>query len=284
MYFDFVEIGTSDFDTLIAAADQNTIGLSIEPIREYLDRLPSKNFVEKLHAAISDYEGSVDVHHIPSVLIQRYGLPQWLRGCNSIASPHPLAVRELQSRQLPLSLIQIDKVEVFTLQKLLASRGASGLYLLKIDTEGHDCIILDSFFSGELDSKLIPQRLIFETNSAGDQRVIHATIGKLLAIGFDIIQSKTGLDGLNTELIMNNHRRIDKSGFLHHIPGYYIGGYPKDYDPLRPGHENNLSSALAIAGKLAGSGVTLQAGRYEVRNGPYVYPSKEPSIQSWLIL
>ena len=46
MYFDFVEIGTSDFDTLIAAADQNTIGLSIEPIREYLDRLPSKNFVE----------------------------------------------------------------------------------------------------------------------------------------------------------------------------------------------------------------------------------------------
>jgi hypothetical protein len=41
MFFDFVEIGTSDFDTLIQKAGDTDIGISIDPIDEYLERLPS---------------------------------------------------------------------------------------------------------------------------------------------------------------------------------------------------------------------------------------------------
>jgi hypothetical protein len=32
MKYDFIEIGTSNFDTLIEAADDTTVGLSIEPV------------------------------------------------------------------------------------------------------------------------------------------------------------------------------------------------------------------------------------------------------------
>lgn len=47
MILDFIEIGTSDFDTIIQS---NTYkhGLSIEPIKYYIDRLPNKEGVKKL--------------------------------------------------------------------------------------------------------------------------------------------------------------------------------------------------------------------------------------------
>ena len=42
MKYDFIEIGTSNFDTLIEAADDTTVGISIEPIGYYLDQLPDR--------------------------------------------------------------------------------------------------------------------------------------------------------------------------------------------------------------------------------------------------
>ena len=38
MRYDFIEIGTSDFDTLLQES-QSEIGLSIEPLKIYLDNL-----------------------------------------------------------------------------------------------------------------------------------------------------------------------------------------------------------------------------------------------------
>ena len=63
-HYDFIEIGTSDFDTLIENADNNTIGLSIEPIKFYLDRLPDKENVTKVNVAISESSGFIDIYHI----------------------------------------------------------------------------------------------------------------------------------------------------------------------------------------------------------------------------
>ena len=40
MHYDFIEIGTSDFDTLIENAKDTDIGLSVDPMQIYLDKLP----------------------------------------------------------------------------------------------------------------------------------------------------------------------------------------------------------------------------------------------------
>ena len=37
-HYDFIEIGTSDFDTLIETSNDNTVGISIEPIKYYINR------------------------------------------------------------------------------------------------------------------------------------------------------------------------------------------------------------------------------------------------------
>ena len=51
---DFVEIGTSNFDTITQLVDEEEelVGFSVEPMREYLDSLPVRKGVRKVHAAI----------------------------------------------------------------------------------------------------------------------------------------------------------------------------------------------------------------------------------------
>jgi hypothetical protein len=50
--YDFVEVGTCCFDTLIEKANDNTIGLSIEHLKTYQDKLPNKPNVVKVNAAL----------------------------------------------------------------------------------------------------------------------------------------------------------------------------------------------------------------------------------------
>ena len=71
---DFLEIGTSNFDTLIQLADNKTVGISVEPIKYYLDSLPSPANVLKINAAISITNTSEDIelYYIPSEQIRKH--------------------------------------------------------------------------------------------------------------------------------------------------------------------------------------------------------------------
>lgn len=42
MDYDFIEIGTSNFDTLIQSADDNAKGISVDAVKYYIDNLPDK--------------------------------------------------------------------------------------------------------------------------------------------------------------------------------------------------------------------------------------------------
>ena len=87
MEYDFIEIGTSDFETLIEQ-DNNQKGISIEPIQYYLDKLPNNPNVIKSNHAISNIEGEIKIFWITPEDIKKYNLPWWVRGCNSVNEPH----------------------------------------------------------------------------------------------------------------------------------------------------------------------------------------------------
>ena len=63
VFYDFIEIGTSDFDTEIQKND-NKCGVSIEPIKYYLDKLPNKENCIKLNMGISNYNGKCVVNYL----------------------------------------------------------------------------------------------------------------------------------------------------------------------------------------------------------------------------
>lgn len=183
MKYDFVEIGTSDFDTLIEKATDETIGLSIEPLQEYLDNLPDKPKVKKLNFAISinEEDTEVDLYYVPKEEIINNKLVPWLRGCNRIGGMHPA-----HSRWGVTHLVKVVKVPCYPLSKILEDNDVTELDFLKIDTEGFDCKILGSFveYLTNKDKSYWPKKIRFESNHLTLEETILETIAIYENLGY----------------------------------------------------------------------------------------------------
>lgn len=285
MFLDFIEIGTSDFNTLIQAAGPDTHGLSIDPISLYLDRLPNRPGCKKINAAISNFEGTVEVYFIPPQVIAKHRLPNWLRGCNSIGAPHPTVSKQLEKMDIDPELVLVRQpVPCHRLQTVLRQHDVQGVFMLKVDTEGHDAVILNDFFDDATPQQW-PHQIVFESNKLSDSETIHRLIAKLILMGYDIVSCETGGGASDTHLRLNLNRLKGERTTIQTAKGYYLEGYPKNYSPLNLPHANNLDSALEYAHQQQAAGVTCQYGRYEVRQGRYLQHSvKDLKVGSWVTL
>jgi len=161
-HYDFIEIGTSDFDTLIETSDEDTVGISIEPIKYYLDRLPERKNVKKLQVAISESDGFIDIYYIPTEKIKEYSLPFWVRGTNSINQPHPFALKKI-GKEIYDSVVTIEKIPTLSWGTLVSEENIKSIDFLKIDTEGHDHIILNGYIDlCESQPNLYAKKIQFE--------------------------------------------------------------------------------------------------------------------------
>jgi FkbM family methyltransferase len=152
---DFIEIGTSDFRTL---AHSQLVGICIEPVLVYLDRLPNRKGLTKINPAISDTNGTGLVYYCDPNVIEAQQLPEWLKGCNSINNPHPTV--EKMFSHIP-GLVKTHEVDFVTIDKIFD--GIESVDFLKIDTEGHDCKILEFMFNLENIPDI--RKIQFESNS-----------------------------------------------------------------------------------------------------------------------
>ena len=185
--YDFIEIGTSDFDTLIETATDETLGISIEPIGYYINRLPDKANVIKVQAALSTEDGEVDVYYIDDWKIEENNLPWWVRGSNSINNPHPFSIKEL-GEELYNSLVTIEKVPTISWKTLIDTYGVESIGYLKIDTEGHDHVILRDFLDYCKEYSFpIPNKITLEYHDGVSNKV---EIDKLVSelSGYQIIK------------------------------------------------------------------------------------------------
>jgi len=171
---DFLEIGTSDYDTLLQNCSDGQIGISVEPVKYYLDRLPNKHNVKKINIAISfdDSETDIEVYYVTSDVIERLQLPDWIRGCNSIGKYH------FQHEELKLkNYVRIDKIKQTPIDKFLIENNIRSINFLKIDVEGGDCFILNRLMN-YLKNKTkyyYPKTIMFETNALTDDKTISET-------------------------------------------------------------------------------------------------------------
>ena len=184
MKYDFVEIGTSDFDTLLQTSE-GKIGLSIEPLKVYLDSLPDKDTVTKVNCAVSSKDGVVDVYWIDPSDIIKYNLPHWLKGCNSVDTPHPSAVHDLRIRNLE-HIYKKTECECLTWKTIVERYQIEHVEYLKIDTEGHDCTIINNILDT---NSLLPKKIFFESNELTSPDLVAATIKRLEQKGYTTIHS-----------------------------------------------------------------------------------------------
>lgn len=194
-HYDFVEIGTSDFDTLIQSANDTSIGLSVDPLQIYLDRLPSKKNVTKVCAAITGslIGKSIDVFYVEPVDIIKNNFHDWIRGCNSIQSKHPTVSKYLQSLNLE-NLLQKKTVPMLTVKDLFEIYQVQSVDTLKIDTEGHDCNILSGLLTYcETKPLALPDTIYFEANSLTPTSEIDATLQRLFEFNYSIVSRRDNI-------------------------------------------------------------------------------------------
>ena len=169
MELEIIEIGTSDFRTKAGEVD----GLFIEPVKTYFDALPE---CRKENVAVSNFQGQIPIFYIPLDKIQSLGLPNWVRGCNSVGEPHPTAARFGWSDH-----VVADVVEVVRIKTLLDKYGISAVKELKIDTEGHDIVILNDFLDT---SDILPDKIVFESNALTDKVEEASVVSRLEKLGY----------------------------------------------------------------------------------------------------
>lgn len=177
MKYDFIEIGTSNFDTLIEKSNDNTIGISIEPMKKYLEQLPNPKNVKKINCAIS-FDGSetpIDFYYIDLETITRLKLKKFLRGCNTIGDYHPMHIQHnLQEH------VTIEKVNQRSLGSIFNGYNVTDIDYLKIDTEGGDCKIMKQLYQTEVR----PKKIKFETNSLANPNEVQEIINMFTTMNY----------------------------------------------------------------------------------------------------
>lgn len=182
-HYDFVEIGTSDFATLIGSATEETVGLSVEPVKEYLDRLPNPPNVKKVCAAVSNESGELELYWVPDSLRVAHRLPDWVKGANSVGCPHQIVVRYLKKRGLPLDLIHTTKVPVIRMRDLILDHEVASVDYLKIDTEGHDMRIMQDVVELIKEGWTV-MKIKFESNQLADKEALCKITQDLTELGY----------------------------------------------------------------------------------------------------
>lgn len=224
--YDFIEVGTSCFDTLIERASNVTVGLSIEPINRYLDMLPNKNRVTKIHAALisdEDYaiNGDLDVYYVPDNVIWEHNLGYFMMGCNSVGKPHdfhvswypdPAKWHATEDKStldtinlMNLGLVKVEKVKCYTYAMLAEEFDIGKVTHLKTDTEGNDGKILKSVMNYySLNNRLedLPHSILFENNSHNKKEDIVETKKLLSSFGYNIV------DNINDSLATLSNKKV----------------------------------------------------------------------------
>ena len=182
--YEFVEIGTSNFSTCIqdVVGNINTKGLSVEPIKEYLDDLPNHPCVEKVCKAVSDYDGTATVYALPKHIVEtKYQDKIWLRGCNSLFDYHPLH----KKLNIEKDVVKTD-IQVTSIEKLWKDFNIGNIRYFQTDCEGHDLVIMKALHKLLSENIKLPRptKIRFESNEYSSYEKVSEIIKLFENLGY----------------------------------------------------------------------------------------------------
>jgi FkbM family methyltransferase len=188
MHYNFIEIGTANFDSLIEKSSDTVNGLSIEPLKHLLNQLPNKLNVEKLNIAISNKQGTIDIYYVTQETIDQYDLPWWVIGSSSVGHPHEFVIKVLNERNLPISdIVKKDTVNTTRLSTIMDEYRIKSLDMLKVDTEGHDIVILEDYLQEcEINKYPLPKIIQFEHNGLYPEEDYIKVKNRAVKLGYSI--------------------------------------------------------------------------------------------------
>jgi len=195
MHYDFIEIGTADFDTLVEQDwPEDVTGICVEPRKHLLDNLVCRPNVKKVNAGISLQDGDAPIYYLddenlPLSLTSAAGFSalneEEIRGCSSLYHLHPFINHFLETSFIAPEHVQTNIVPVMTWATFADKYDVTTIGDLKIDAEGHDVVILEQYLAYcETHPECLAQRVQFEKNSETWGDIFADLIKKLNAIGY----------------------------------------------------------------------------------------------------
>ena len=152
--YKYLEIGTCDKTYKNLASDYpDELGISVEPIREYLQSLPTNNGRNiKVNAGISTKNGTQTINFAKNYKTKKKKTDAsgW-KGRSSFKSLQKLNIKEKNR-------FQKRKVKIMTLPTLFKKYNVRSIEIMRVDTEGYDGIIVNQL----VNTKIRPKTLIYE--------------------------------------------------------------------------------------------------------------------------
>ena len=184
--YDYLEIGTCDWD-IFSITKPNLKGIIVEPISIYFNNVPNNKNVIKVNCAISDKNGEDFMYYIPPDKIKEQNIRDCFRGMNKLGTYHKEHISDKLEQQ-----VTTQKCNVMKYHFLLKRLNIKYVDFVKIDTEGHDCIIINNILD-ELDENpnyILPKYLFFQNNTLTEAVTINNTIDRLKQYGYVHIFTK----------------------------------------------------------------------------------------------
>jgi FkbM family methyltransferase len=189
-HYHFIEIGTSDFATLVKSATPETVGISVEPLRHLLESLPNPPNVKKVCAAVSNEAGTGRMFYVPEAARVEHNLPSWVKGCGMLGSPHPAVERYLRKHGVPTTIIKEEVIPVIGLKELFVSNEVTSVDYVKIDVEGHDYILMKELCD-LIEEGLHVKHVKFESNYLTKKEQVLEIATRLEARGYSLRRTQT---------------------------------------------------------------------------------------------
>jgi len=138
----FLEIGACDFDTCAPLAKNGWSGVMVEPVKELADNLVKMTHgldVKIENSVISDYDGMIEFHVSEG--------NDWVRGISSVASTNHKGERmfDIDNSYNKRYLKETRQLECMTLDSLIDKYNLTEIDFLKMDVEGHETNIMESY-------------------------------------------------------------------------------------------------------------------------------------------
>jgi hypothetical protein len=236
--YDYIEIGTNDWDVM-SMTHSNLKGIIVEPIQRYLNNIPPNDNVKKVNCAISNNNKEDGfMYYIPPDVIEGENIVNCFRGMNKLDEFHMGHV----SQNLTNFVVK-EKCEVMTYFTLLNRYKINYVDFLKIDTEGHDCTIINNILDDleNYPKYILPRYIYFENNGLTPMDTRIETMYRLYKYGYIHIYTKDdntfmynctnfylhNLKKYNISLPTNNHLNnivASKTHFFHDVHSYMTYG------------------------------------------------------------
>jgi FkbM family methyltransferase len=157
MKYKFLEIGTSDFATLSHKYPQDD-GICVEPVKSLLEAIPENKKHIKVCAAIHDNDGTASFFKLKDEFLADKEHRKYERGMSCLEGCDNEEKRITNS----VRFNRFEKITVPTmsLRSLISRYDIESIEILKIDTEGYDCYILQQL----IETPLRPLHIKFEYN------------------------------------------------------------------------------------------------------------------------